>query len=299
MPQNILITGCSSGFGRLTSETLARAGHRVFASMRDVQGRNSAVAEELRGFAADGGGSITVVEIDVTSDASVEAGVASVLAATGGQIDVVVNNAGIGMYGLAESFSSEQMAHAFNVNVIGIQRVNRATLPAMRARGQGLLVHISSVLGRLVIPVIGAYGATKFAVEGLVETYRYELAPLGVEAVLVEPAGFATNIGASALPPDAARTASYGPVGAMAQQFLAGMGAMLSAPGMPPPQVVADAIAGLVAMPAGERPARTVVDPNPQGVEAINGVCAQVQAGLLGAMGMAGMLKVTPRQPAS
>lgn len=297
MARHVLITGCSSGFGRLTSETLAARGHRVFAGMRDVQGRNAAVAAALRGFRPDSGGTIEPVEMDIGSDASVEAAVASVIAACG-SIDVVVNNAAIASFGLLEGFTSEQLAQIFNVNVGGLHRVNRAVLPAMRARGDGLLVHIGSTVGRVVLPVMALYCATKFAIEALVEGYHYELAPLGVEAILVQPGAYKTGMMVGPLTPADVRE-NYGVSAELARQLGAGIEASLRGPGGPDPQAVADEVLRLIEMPAGTRPLRTVTDSNPHPANEINGLCAQVQVGVLGAMGMGQLLTVATRTAAS
>src|SRR5215813_8795450 len=140
MSKTILITGTSSGFGRDTAETLAHAGHRVFASMRDIVGRNRTHADAL-----DAKG-IKVVQLDVTNDDSVERGVKSVLT-QGGRLDVLINNAGIGSLNVSEAFTTNQLRELFEVNVIGIQRVLRAALPALRSQREGLVVNIGSVLG--------------------------------------------------------------------------------------------------------------------------------------------------------
>ena len=174
MSKTVLITGASSGFGRDTAETLARAGHRVFASMRDLAGRNGTHVDALR---AKG---IAVVELDVTDEASVERGVAQVLAQAK-RLDVLINNAGIGSAGVSESFTTDQLRALFDVNVFGIQRTLRAALPAFRSQGAGLVVNIGSFLGRVTFPFFGLYGASKFALEALTDSYRYELSQLGVD----------------------------------------------------------------------------------------------------------------------
>lgn len=289
MALNVLITGCSSGFGRLTSATLAGRGHRVFAGMRDVQGRNAAVAEALRSAEYPDGGAVEPIELDVGSDASVESSVGWALEAAGGCIDVVVNNAAIGAHGLLEGFTSDQLARVFNVNVGGLQRINRAVLPAMRARGEGLIIHVGSTLGRVVLPAMGLYCASKFAVEAIVEGYHRELAPLGVEAVLVQPGAFPTNIAVVALQPADPR-GGYGVTGGLPQRMREDTAAIVSGPTAPNPQAVADVIAGLIAMPAGRRPLRTVIDAQPEGARAINEVCAKVQASALEGLGLAHLL---------
>lgn len=291
--QTILITGSNAGFGKRMALTLATRGHTVYAGMRDLAGRNAAVAEELRAFRGEAGGSIVPVELDPGSDASVEAAGQAVLAATGGRIDAVINNAGYGAIGLGEAYTPAQVAEMMNINVIGPQRVNRAVLPAMRGRGAGLIVHVSSAVGRLVIPAMGVYCASKFALEALAEAYHYELAPLGIDAVIVEPGAYPTGfLDGSKGPGDPGRAAGYGPMSGLAEQMTGGLRYMLSQGSAPDPQGVADAIVGLVEAPAGTRPLRMIVDPSGgAGVKAINATCAQVQAGMLTAMGMGNLAR--------
>ncbi|SRR6266567_4189836 len=145
MSKTILITGASSGFGRDTAETLFRAGHTVYASMRGAQGKNREAAAALRKIG------IETVELDVSDDASVEAGVKKVLAEAG-KIDVLINNAGIGSAGVTEAFTAEQAKVVFETNVIGLLRVTRAVLPSMRENRDGLIINIGSVLGRVTFP---------------------------------------------------------------------------------------------------------------------------------------------------
>jgi NADP-dependent 3-hydroxy acid dehydrogenase YdfG len=162
MSKTILITGASTGFGRDTAETLAHAGHTVFASMRDPQARNREHAETL------GKQGIEILELDVSSDASVDRAVKQVLARAG-RIDVLVNNAGVASAGVTEAFTPDQAKIVFNTNVVGLLRTTRAVLPQMRARGDGLIINIGSILGRVTFPFFGIYGASKFAVEAFTD----------------------------------------------------------------------------------------------------------------------------------
>jgi NAD(P)-dependent dehydrogenase (short-subunit alcohol dehydrogenase family) len=279
-PQNVLITGTSSGFGRLTAQTLARKGHVVFASMRGVTGKNAGAARELGAWAEQEKVKLHVVELDVTSDASVDAAVRTILDAHK-RIDVVVNNAGRSVFGLQETITVDQAKDIFEINVFGVLRVNRAVLPHLRKQGSGLLVHLSSGLGRVVMPALAVYGSTKFAIESIAEGYHIELAPLGIDSVIVEPGAFPTEFTQNGLfGADAARGAGYGPLADLPQKMGAAMAQMFSAPGAQQPQEVADAIAHLVDLPAGKRPLRTVVDRIMlgKGIEAINATCAEVQA---------------------
>jgi NAD(P)-dependent dehydrogenase (short-subunit alcohol dehydrogenase family) len=288
MAERVLVTGASAGFGRLVVEALLSRGHVVVASMRGVSGRNRQAAEEMGAKGAH------VVEIDVTDGASVEKGVDEALARAGG-IDVVVNNAGVGVIGWQEAFTVEDWKKVFDINVFGVQRVNRAVLPHMRARRTGLLVHVSSILGRMVIPFYGPYNASKFALEALADNYRVELSGLGIESVIVEPGGYGTDFGRNLVPAsDEPRTASYGPAAQAPQQAFAAFEKVLHGPDAPDPRWVADAVADLVAKPRGERPFRTVVDRLGMGaaLEPYNEAAAAMQRTVYGAFGMAGALEL-------
>src|SRR3989442_1582788 len=207
MSKTILISGASSGFGRDTAEPLFRAGPTVYASMRRAQGKNREAAEALRNLG------IKTVELDVSDDASVEAGVKEVLAEAG-KIDVLVNNAGIGSAGVTEAFTSEQAKVVFDTNVIGLFRVTRAVLPSMRQKRDGLIINIGSVLGRVTFPFLGISGGSKFAVEALTDTLRYEVSHLGVEVGGGQPSPSPTNFfPSSQTPADTEVTKSYGEVG--------------------------------------------------------------------------------------
>ncbi len=178
MSKTILITGASTGFGRDTAETLARAGHNVFASMRDPKVRNRVHADALQ---VKG---IEVVDLDVTDTQSVDHAVAEVVAKAG-RLDVLINNAGVASAGVLEAFTDEQATSLFDVNVIGLHRVTRAVLPTLRSQQDGLIINIGSILGRVTFPFFGIYGASKFAVEALTDSYRYEVSQLGIDVALV------------------------------------------------------------------------------------------------------------------
>jgi len=256
MEQIILVTGSTSGFGRLMVETLARQGYIVFAGMRAAAGKNAPAAEELRALAQRERLALQIVEIDVTDDASVERAIA-VIIETAGRLDVVVNNAGVAYSGPLEAFTLEQVRQQFETNVFSVLRVNRAVLPQMREQGSGLLLQIGSIVGRLGMPYLGLYGATKFALEGLTESYRSELAPFGIDAAILEPGTFPTSISANRqVAADAERLALYQ---AAMNAFTAPFYAENRSATPPDPQEVAEAVARVIAQPAGERPLRTVV----------------------------------------
>lgn len=280
---HILVTGSNSGFGRLTSLALARKGHTVFATMREPGGKNHAAAADLRGLASAEKLALHVLELDVTDTASVDQAIAAA-----GKLDVVVNNAGYAVNGLAETATPEQYLRELDTNVVGPQRVNRAVLPGMRERRAGLIIQVSSGLGRILLPFVGIYASTKWAVEALAETYRAELKPTGVEVSIVQPGAFPTSFTqASIAGADAARAAGYGPLADGMARMDAFLEQLFAVPDGPNPQEVADAIVALVETPAGKRPPRVVVDRfNGDGARALNDAHAAVQRGLLAGMGM-------------
>jgi len=285
MSKTILITGTSSGFGRDTAETLFRAGHTVYASMRGAQGKNRDAAEALRKLG------IKTVELDVSDDASVEAGVKEVLAEAG-KIDVLVNNAGIGSAGVTEAFTAEQAKVVFDTNVIGILRVTRAVLPSMRQKRDGLIINIGSVLGRVTFPFSGIYGASKFAVEALTDSLRYEVSQLGVEVVEVQPSAYPTNFYTGIqTPADTGVTKSYGEVGQIPDAMFTSFASRFEGEDAPNPHDVAEAVARLVGQSKGSRAVRTVVG-EAFGADKANDDVAPVQAKAVEALGLSHLEKV-------
>ena len=285
MSKTILITGASSGFGRDTAETLHRAGHTVYASMRGVQGKNREAAEALRKLG------IKTVDLDVSDDASVEAGVENVLAEAG-KIDVLVNNAGIASAGVTEAFTTEQAKAIFDTNVIGLLRVTRAVLPSMRRQHDGLIINLGSILGHVTFPFVGIYGASKFAVEALTDSLRYELSQLGVEVVEVQPSGYPTNFFTNLQSPASTEvTKSYGEVGEIPEAMVKTLTASLEGKDAPDPHDVAEAIAKLVGQSKGSRAARTVVG-EPFGSDKANEDVAPLQAKVVEALGLSHLEKV-------
>jgi NAD(P)-dependent dehydrogenase (short-subunit alcohol dehydrogenase family) len=255
----VLITGSSSGFGFLIAKTLASAGHHVFATMRGTADRNAAPAQQLTEWAATEGVQLAVVELDVTSDESVARAVEHILA-TAGTVDVAVNNAGASARGPLEAFSVDQMAALLSLNTLGPMRVNRAVLPTMRQQGAGLIVWVTSTLGRVLPGRGGLYPATKWAAEGFAESLHHQIAPFGIDLTILEPGSFPTPAN---MTDKGMHAADESVVEAYASV----------APNAPPrrapdadhtepdPQEVADAVLELVSMPAGARPLRLVVGP--------------------------------------
>jgi NADP-dependent 3-hydroxy acid dehydrogenase YdfG len=279
MSKIILITGASNGFGNDSARTLAAAGHRVFATMRDMDGRHREAAQELRSTGID------TLELDVTDDASVDAAFKVLLDKTEGKLDVLINNAGIAAGGLSETFTPDQLRAMFDVNVFGIQRMTRAALPAMRETGPGLVVNIGSILGRVTLPFFSLYGASKHAVEAITEGYRYELSQLGIDVVLVQPGPYPTKLyTAIQQPADPGRADAYGEVAALPGAFSDYLGGLFASAEAPDPHDIAKALVEIIAMPAGERPHRVIVGLS-FGADAANAAIQPIQDKLVSDIG--------------
>ena len=279
MSKTILITGTSTGFGHLTALKLAAQGHKVFASMRAPTGKNRNHAQVLQSKG------INVIELDVTNNASIERAVKHI-SEQGGRLDVLVNNAGFAAAGISEAFTDEQVMGVFDVNVIGVQRLIRAVLPTMRAQKSGLIINVGSILGRVTFPFFGIYGASKFAVEALTESYRYELSQSGVDVVLVQPSAFPTSMYSSAEQPlELDRAEDYGDVAAIPEAMFTHFMETFEAEDAPNPDDVATAIVSLLAQSQGERPHRLVVGAG-FGADAINEITAPIQQQTIEALGL-------------
>lgn len=240
---------------------MARRGYSVFATMRDTAGRNTSHREALESLAKRENLPLRVLEMDVASDESVSSATQEALNSAG-RIDIVVNNAGVATLGITEAYTIAKIQRLFEVNVFGAARVNRAVLPAMRRQRSGLLIHVSSVAGRVVVPYLGIYCASKFALEALADSYRSELAPFGVDSVIVEPGIHRTPILENfQAPDDQGRAAEYRPGADYVARVKAVFDAANAAPATPGSEEVAEAFIRLVEMPAGTRPFRTVPTP--------------------------------------
>ncbi len=251
----VLITGTNSGFGYLAAKTLAAEGHSVYATIRETKGRNAERANELAGIE-----NIQVLELDVTDREGVKKVVSEVIEKAG-RLDVLVNNAGFYGGGITETFTEDDLERMFDVNLKGVWRLTKAGLPQMRKQNEGLIINISSGLGRFSAPFMTVYNSTKFALEGLTEGLHYELKPLGVDVVMIQPGAFPTEIfGKTAAGSDAAIAQQYGDLAKVPEQIGEGMGQLFETV-KPDPQMVPNAISQLIAKPKGQRPLRTVVDP--------------------------------------
>jgi NAD(P)-dependent dehydrogenase (short-subunit alcohol dehydrogenase family) len=276
----ILVTGASSGFGLMTAQSLAQAGHTVYASMRETKGHNAAQVAALAAWAAEQKADLRTVELDAQSDASAEAGIAHIIA-DAGRLDVIVHNAGHMVFGPAEAFTPDQLIQQYDVNVLGAQRVNRAALPHLRGQHKGLLVWVGSSSTRGgTPPFLGPYFAAKAAMDALAVTYSTELALWGIETTIMVPGAFTkgtNHFAHSGKPADTARVAEYesGPYAGIADKALKGLAGL--EPADADPSEVAREIARVVGLPFGKRPFRVHVDPSEDGAEIVNGVADRMR----------------------
>jgi len=282
----VLITGTSSGFGRLMAEGFARQGSRVFATMREVDGRNAPVAEALRTLATDENLAIEVLELDVLSDESVDAAVAGAIARAG-RIDLLVSNAGIVVPGPVELQPRERFQSNIETNAIGALRVIKAVVPHMRQAGRGTIIQMSSALGRAIDPMLGGYCASKLVIEAACDALGYELAASNIEVAVVQPAGaYPTQFQSNGLRYWQDLLASLGPESRpMLELYAPHLEAMLA--GLEPdtsldPREVADAVLKLAAMEFGRRPNRLTVGPYTDGIDPVNAAHEKLQTDMVG-----------------
>lgn len=294
MKSILLVTGASSGIGRLTAQSLAAAGHTVYASMRGITGKNAARARDMRDWSFARGLDLRIVELDVLSQDSADAAIATIVAEQG-RLDGVVHNAGHLVVGPTEAFSPAEMIAAYDTNVLGAQRVNRAALPVLRRQQRGLLLWVSSTTTRGGFPpFLGPYAAAKAAMDSLAVTMSWELARFGIETSIVVPGAFTSgteHFPNAGKPADEGTASAYGRYAGLMDQ----VGARLSAL-MPPeadPQAVADEIVRVVGLPHGERPFRSVVDFIDDGAAAVTEVAERVREDFAQRIGIADLLKPT------
>ena len=281
--KKVLITGCSTGFGFDSAKYFAEKGHHVYATMRNITGKNAKPASELKDFARDKNLRIEVLEMDVTSDESVNAAVAQI-----SEVDVLINNAGLGYGGPIESFSSDEVLAQLDLNIVGTIRTSKAVLPMMRANKSGLIIQISSGAGRASFPGFGVYHASKWGLEGLSESMRYELGPLGIDVVIVEPGPFSTNFFGNLVTPQNNNIANdYKHVDAFFEGFKNQVQSAFEDSSAPTdPMLVVKAFEKLINLSAGERPLRTMVGLD-FGLQALNDAVEPVRKRILESMGLA------------
>lgn len=272
---SILITGAGTGIGRLGAITLAAQGHTVYASMREPEGRNADRADDLRGHDGD----IRVIELDVLSQESADRAVQTVVDQAGG-LDVLVNNAAHLYFGITEAFSAEEVLRSVDVNFIGAVRVNRAALPRMRERESGLLLWVGSGTTRAVPPFLGPYTAAKAAFDSYAESTAWEVGQYGIETTILMPGVFVDgteHFPKAESPADTERADAY----ARLKDYLArseqDTRALFSPGTSADPQIVADEIARIVALPAGSRPRRAIADGSDYGAEIVNGAAEELR----------------------
>jgi NAD(P)-dependent dehydrogenase (short-subunit alcohol dehydrogenase family) len=296
MKQVIVITGGSSGFGALAARALANTGHTVYASMREITTRNAAQVEAAKKYASDNNVDLRTVELDVASQESADKAIQQIIA-DNGRLDVVIHNAGHMVFGPAEAFTPEQLAHLYDVNVLSTQRVNRAALPQLRKQKKGLVVWVSSSSSAGgTPPYLAPYFAAKAAMDSLAVVYARELTRWGIETSIIVPGAFTggtNHFANSGRPEDQARVAEYeaGPYRGFGDQVMRGFASIV------PPDAdvsaVADAIVKVVDTPFGKRPFRVHIDPTEDGAEVVNRVSDRVRAEFLRRIGLADLLKPT------
>jgi len=252
----VLITGTNSGFGWLTAHSVAALGHQVYATIRDTQGKNAEKATALAQVE-----NITVLDVSLTDETSVKNAIDTIIA-TEGRIDVLVNNAGISSFGVAESFTTDDVQQMLDVNAIAPWRLMKLALPFMRQQSEGLIINVSSGWGRFSAPFSVVYAASKFALEGLSEGLHYELKPLGVDVAIIQPGAFPTEMAQKTQSgSDPSVVEEYQAIADLPNKMFAAIGQMFET-NKPNPQDVADAVVNLINLPKGQRPLRTVVDPS-------------------------------------
>ncbi|MCS0614707.1 SDR family NAD(P)-dependent oxidoreductase [Massilia kyonggiensis] len=292
----ILITGAGSGIGKLSAQALALAGHTVYATMRDIEGRNAARAAEAREWARQHGADLRPLELDVLSQASCDAAVAAVVAEQG-RLDVVVQNAGHLVVGPTEAFTAEEVARVLDTNFLGAQRVLRAALPRLRAQESGLLLWISSTTTKGGFPpFLGPYGAAKAAMDSLAVSLSYEVARFGIETAIMVPGAFTRgteHFPSAGKPADAERAAAYARYDGVLDQVGERLDALT--PPEADPQAVADELVRIVGLPRGQRPFRTVVDFVGDGAREVLEVAEAVRVDFARRIGIADLL--TPTAP--
>jgi len=250
----VLITGTNSGFGWLTAHSVAALGHQVYATMRDTQGKNAEKASALAAVP-----NVTVLDVRLTEDASVQQAVDRVITEAG-RIDVLINNAGFSLNGVAESFTTADVQAIFDVNVFAPWRFIKQVLPAMRKQSDGLIINVTSGFGRVAFPFATIYAGSKFGLEGISEGLHYELKRLGIDVAILEPGAFPTEMNQKTqYASDQSVFEGYSAIADMPGKMITALTGLIQHH-KPDPQMVADAIIKLINAEKGSRPLRTVVD---------------------------------------
>ena len=262
--QTIFLSGCDSEAGFNTACALIQEGYTVLAAMSSPGFLNQIYAADLLEYSLKEEGDLHVLEMDVSSNSSVGFAAQEALELAGNNIDVIINFEEVGAIGYTETFTVDQFKKLFDVNVFGFQRVCRSFLPYFRSRQSGLVVNVSSMFGRAVLPYAGVYTASRFAAYGLTESYRLELAPLGVEFTMVEPGGFDASVLENMLtmPDDLERMKSYGAFEKLPSESWHDVVAKYQY-GDEEVEMITDAILELMVVPGGMRPPLIIVEEMP------------------------------------
>lgn len=285
----IVITGASSGFGRLSAAALAKAGHTVYASMRETAGRNAPEVAAVEKFARDNNVELRPIELDVSSESSIENAVSQIVAEHS-RLDVLIHNAGHMVFGPAEAFTPEQLAQLYDINVLSTQRVNRVALPQMRKQRQGLLVWVSSSSSAGgTPPYLAPYFASKAGMDALAVQYARELALWGIETSIIVPGAFTSGTNHfthAGMPTDKDRAAEYeaGPYKGYGKKIQEAFAAIV--PPDADASAVADAIVTVVDAPFGKRPFRVHIDPTQDGADVAFAVIDRVRKEMLHRVGL-------------
>ncbi|GAA3612562.1 SDR family oxidoreductase [Flavivirga amylovorans] len=258
--KTVLITGSSNGLGYLSALTLARKGYNVWATMRDINGKNKVKKEELENIASKENITITVAELDVTSDKSTNDLIDRILIEEESGLDVLVNNAGVMYVGITEAYSLKQTQEQFDTNFFGVIRTSKAFLPLLKKSSDGLIINISSLAGRLVFPYFGIYCASKFALEAYSQALKYELKPLGVDVSVIEPGPYPSGLLYSGpKEDDVTALESYGEMADVPKAMLQNFDSFYKSDISPNPQEIPDAILKVIEIQKGDRPIRQAI----------------------------------------
>jgi NAD(P)-dependent dehydrogenase (short-subunit alcohol dehydrogenase family) len=299
MTKTIIITGASSGFGALSARALADAGHTVYAGIRDGAGRNAPQVGMAKRYAAEHDVDLRTVELDVSSQHSVDAGVDAIISEQG-SLDVLVHNAGHMVTGPTEAFTPGQIAEIYDTNVLGTQRLNRAALPHLRAQRHGLVLWVGSSSTRGgTPPYLGPYFAAKAGMDALAVSYAGELARFGIETSIIVPGSFTrgtNHFAHSGHPADERVVSDYE---AVYPQLMAQVGQRLAeqAPADASAVDVATAIVDVVDMQHGTRPFRVHIDPADDGAAVVDAVADRIRVEFLTRIGLEDVLH--PHAPAA
>lgn len=274
--QNAIITGCSSGFGYITALELARYGIKVWATMRDSNGKNRLQCDDIKTIAAKENLNIVVADLDVTKESSFRE-LRELISGEDGKLDILVNNAGYSLIGISEAYSLDQVKAQFDTNFFGVVRSSQAFLPLLRKSDDSLIVNISSLAGRLVFPYFGFYCSSKFALEAYSESLKYELKPLGIDVSIIEPGPYPTNPTINRIREDYQEVVEkYGDSAKVPDAMIKAFEDLYKDKNAPDPKDLPDTIINLIQMPNGKRPIRQVLGLD-YGVRELNTMIAPIQ----------------------